>query len=61
MEKKTEKNTVIDQMYLGHRIHLNWPLLLILAWFTLVAYASIMKEEVCTNGFGPFFQYNDEE
>jgi len=36
-------------IYLGHRIHFNWPLIIIMAWATLVVYAIFTNNDQCEN------------
>jgi len=40
----TKPNQTVNYFLVGHRIHFNWPLLILLAWMSLIAYGAIFNE-----------------
>lgn len=41
-------NQHVNYIMLGHRLHFNWPLIILLGWMTLIAFGAINKEDnVC--------------
>lgn len=43
MKKEDQKEGVMNQMYLGHRIHFNWPLIIIMAWMSMLVLGALNK------------------
>lgn len=64
MRTPTSRKKAIDQLYVGHKIQLNWTLILILAWLSFISFSFITKighpEDQCTD-FSSYFQLGDDE
>ena len=41
----SKPNQTVNYILLGHRIHFNWPLLILLAWMTLIAFGAIYDKQ----------------
>lgn len=37
-------NQKVNYILLGHRIHFNWPLLILLAWMSLIAFGAMYNK-----------------
>lgn len=37
----SKPNQTVNYILLGHRIHFNWPLLILLMWMTVIAFGAI--------------------
>lgn len=47
MNTPEKRKQVMDQVYLGHRIHFNWPLLIIIGWLSIMLYGVLNKNNEC--------------
>lgn len=41
----SKPNQHVNYIMLGHRLHFNWPLIILLGWMTLIAFGAITKED----------------
>lgn len=49
----TKPKQTVNYFFVGHRIHFNWPLLILLAWMSLIAYGAIFNKQeiVCPTAY----------
>ena len=59
MNTPEKRKEIVDQVYLGHRIHFNWPLLLIIGWLSIVLYGALADNTECWIPSFPIM-YGDE-